>query len=88
MAYYSSKNVLRLLKSFNTQWENGGFSPPCPGFRRSAFYIAEEWYVKNYMEPVLIEGGARFWENNPFKANACRVVGARSPARKHFVSFL
>lgn len=66
MAYYSSKNVLRLLKSFNTQWENGGFSPPCPGFRRSAFYIAEEWYVKNYMEPVLIEGGGTLLGKQPF----------------------
>ena len=67
MAYYSSKNVLRLLKSFNTQWENGGFSPPCPGFRRSAFYIAEKWYVKNYTKPVLIEGGHAFGKTTLLK---------------------
>ena len=46
---------------------NGGFSPPCPGFRRSAFYIAEKWYVKNYTKPVLIEGGHAFGKTTLLK---------------------
>lgn len=60
MAYYNVKNMMRLLKSFHAQWENGSHALKRPAFKRSAFYIAEECYAKNYQKPVLIDGGHCF----------------------------